>query len=129
MDDIVATMKVTRTGAYALIQQGNLTLLEKRSEGPYAGKWDLPGQKIDAEETPEETIKRTIEENLRGSYIASHLKYAWTATFRQDHFLLHQIGLIYEIEGYQGQAQEWKDLSKMADDELAPLAINAKLIQ
>lgn len=129
MDDIVATMKVIRTGAYVLIRRENQVLLELHRNGPYEGKWDLPGLKIEAEETPEETIKRVIEENLHGSFESSKLLHAWTATFRQPNFILHQIALIYGIEGYNGMADGWKDLSKMSDEELAPLSLNAKLIK
>ena len=129
MDDIAATMKVIRTGAYALIRQGDQTLLEMRNDGPYKGIWDLPGSRIEAEEKPEETIKRVIEENLQGSFDSASLKYVWTATFKQENFILHQIAIIYEIEGYEGLSHEWRDLSKMQDSELAPLALNAKLIK
>lgn len=129
MDDIVATMKVIRTGAYVLIRRDNEILLELHRDGPYKGKWDLPGLKIDAGETPEETIQRLIGENLHGSFETANLKYAWTATFEQPQFLLHQIALIYEIIGYKGMEEGWKDLSKMSDQELAPLAANAKLIK
>lgn len=129
MDDIVATMKVIRTGAYALIKKDNKVLLDLHQDGPYQGLWDLPGLKIDAGETPEETIKRLVEGQLHGSFASEKLKYVWTATFEQANFLLHQIAAIYEIEGYNGAASGWTDLATMPDHALAPLALKAKLIK
>lgn len=129
MDDIVATMKVIRTGVGLLIKRDGETLLELQKEGPYAGKWDLPVLKIDCGEKPEETVKRLVDEKLQGSFDKAALLDAWTATFEQPQFILHQIALIYEIDGYKGGVDGFINLSKMPDKDLAPLALNAKLIQ
>ncbi len=48
----------------AIILRDNKLLLLKRNMEPFKGMWDLPGGFMDAGETPDETIKREIKEEL-----------------------------------------------------------------
>ena len=50
--------------ATAVILMDNKLLLLKRKQEPYKGRWDLPGGFMKEGETPEETIRREISEEL-----------------------------------------------------------------
>ena len=51
--------------AAAILQAGSKVLIGKRMKGDSnAGKWEFPGGKINNDETPEEALKREIQEEL-----------------------------------------------------------------
>jgi len=58
--------KVTVT---AICIRDNKLLVLKRNENPYKGAWDLPGGYMNEGETPEETIRRELKEELNVSNI------------------------------------------------------------
>lgn len=55
------TPKGTATAVF--VKNGAL-LLVKRNQNPYKGKWDLPGGYMNQGETPEETLRREMKEEL-----------------------------------------------------------------
>lgn len=55
-------MKVTSA---IIIKDNKILITQKGSKGRFAHKWEFPGGKIDAGETPEECILREIFEELR----------------------------------------------------------------
>lgn len=63
----------------AVIEKDGRVLLAKRRQGDIlAGKWEFPGGKIDPGETPEEALKRELQEELGietevGDFICSSL--------------------------------------------------------
>jgi len=58
--------KQTRIRVVAgVIGKGGRVLVAKRREGDkLAGKWEFPGGKVDAGETPEDALKRELHEEL-----------------------------------------------------------------
>lgn len=59
------THKIVYVVCAAIIDADNRVLIQKRPEGkPYAGKWEFPGGKIDAGETPEIALMRELSEEL-----------------------------------------------------------------
>lgn len=56
-------MKTVRVTAAVLVQDGRI-FATQRGYGQYKDGWEFPGGKIEAGETPEETIVREIREEL-----------------------------------------------------------------
>lgn len=61
----------------AVIIRRNKILLVKRGEDPFKGKWDLPGGYVHKKESPENTLRREIKEELK---IIPDLKFIKTVT-------------------------------------------------
>lgn len=56
-------MKTTKVSA-AIIYQDQRILSGRRAYGEFAGRWEFPGGKLEAGETPEQALRREISEEL-----------------------------------------------------------------
>ncbi len=60
-------------GIYALIFNDKCTevLLVKKARGPYIGMLDLPGGSPEIDETPQETLRREVQEEVGGDILSA----------------------------------------------------------
>ena len=110
-------------GAYALIIKEDKIVLIKKCGGPYDGKLDLPGGTIEFGETPEETLKRELKEEIGIDVINYELFDANSVTFewnyKEDKILNHQhIGIFYKVNNYNNEIQKEVAIDEKNDDSL-----------
>jgi len=107
-------------GSYGLIIKDNSLLLIKKVGGPYDGKLDLPGGTIEFKETPEDTLKRELKEEV-GIDITKYELFDASSTFikwnhkNEEHYI-HHIGIFYKILDYSGKILENIDIDNKNDD-------------
>ena len=108
--------------AGALCKEGKV-LIQRRSEGmPGGGLWEFPGGSIEPGETPEEALRRELEEE---TCVAIH--HADPVSFATD-ASKHLVLLLFACpdwtgapEGKEGQMIKWVALSQLEHHEMLPL--------
>lgn len=129
--------KIVLVAACALVDPDRRVLIAQRPEGkPMAGLWEFPGGKVEAGETPEETLIRELKEELG---IVTQVPCLAPLTFAShaydDFHLLMPLYICRRYEGIarglEGQAIKWvrtRDLRHYpmpaADEPLVPFLID-----
>lgn len=108
--------QIIRTGAYGVAIQNEKILLITQQSGPYKGKFDLPGGRIEFGETIEETLRREFYEEVSMQFesmvLLCNLTEKIDATNDRHSYLFHRIGLIYAISGLYPSNEPSKDSLK-----------------
>lgn len=88
-------------GIYGIFVQNNQVLVIKKNRGPYKGKYDLPGGRIEFGENIASALKREILEevgsNLTTYQFSSSQEYFCKYLKNQIATEFHHIGLYYSI--------------------------------
>jgi mutator protein MutT len=121
--------RISRTGAYGVAVAGHKILLVQQRRGPYQGKWDLPGGKIEFGETPAEAVRREfLEETGKKLGEVACFDHLSVLVDMQD-YLFHQIGLIYVVHHLSDHIDKeselehrWHDIHTLSLEELSPFA-------
>jgi len=95
----------TRFGVYSVLKYKSNYILIKKSKGPFKGRWDLPGGKLDFGETADEALKRELKEETGLKVRSSKLETVVSYTHKTEAEHFHHIGVIY--------TSEVKDVSKL----------------
>jgi 8-oxo-dGTP diphosphatase len=132
----VAAKRIVLVAACALVDADGRVLIAQRPEGkPMAGLWEFPGGKVEAGETPEETLVRELNEELGIETKIPCLAPLTFASHAYDDFhLLMPLYICRRYEGIarglEGQALKWvraKDLRTYpmpaADEPLVPFLV------
>jgi ADP-ribose pyrophosphatase YjhB (NUDIX family) len=91
-------IKLSRFGVYALLRYKRKTILIKKGRGPYKGRWDLPGGKVDFGESPLKALVREIMEETGLKLKSAHLINAIGYKKQTSKETLHHVGIIYKCE-------------------------------
>lgn len=129
-------LKISRIGVYGVAMNKNQVLLITQKNGPYAGKFDLPGGGIEFGETIEQTLRREFQEEINMAFDTMLLLNNLTATvlFQDERGSLcefHQIGLIYSVAGIHlcnettpgSLNYSWIDISNLNKDNASPFVL------
>lgn len=86
----------SRFGFYAVFRYKDKFILIEKSKGPYKGRWDLPGGKIDFGETPMEALQRELHEETGMKIKSAKLIDVISFNKTSEKEITHQVGVIYE---------------------------------
>ena len=129
-------MKTLLVVAAALVNSNNEVLIAQRPEGKrLAGKWEFPGGKVEADESPEAALVRELHEELGIVVEAENLEPFWFLSHDfSTEFGFHLLMPVYLCRSWQGtpEAKEhaaivWKRPDFM--HEMAMIEADAELIE
>ncbi len=108
----------------AIMEENGRIMIAKRKSGSHlAGKWEFPGGKIEAGESPEDCLKREIKEELAitvrvGAFLGSSI-------YHYDHLSIEL--LAYRVYWEAGDLRirthecvEWVPISRLVEYDFAP---------
>jgi len=127
----------THLGVYGVLVKNNQILLIKKARGPYTGKLDLPGGKIEHGEDIHAALQREIQEETNITNGTFHLLTNLSVTvpfLEQDQAIsIHHIGLIYTVTDFDSVAgngvafedslgADWYTIAGLDPNALSPFA-------
>ena len=122
----MADRRILIVAACALLDADNRILLAQRPEGKtLAGLWEFPGGKVEAGETPEETLVRELHEELGiTTKIACLAPLTFASHTYDDFHLLMPLYVCRRFEGIprgcEGQAIKWVKAGALRDYPMPP---------
>jgi len=121
-----AKKPILLVAACALVDTDNRILLAQRPEGKsLAGLWEFPGGKVEAGETPEETLVRELEEELGiKTKVACLAPLSFASHTYETFHLLMPLYICRRYEGIpqgkEGQAIKWVKAKALRDYQMPP---------
>ena len=116
--------------ACALIDADGRVLMAQRPAGKdHAGRWEFPGGKVEANESPEQAVRRELFEELNVEPCESCLQPFSFASFAYPEFhLIMPLFLCRQWDGFlrakEGQATKWIWPDKIMELDLVPADVD-----
>ena len=102
-------MENIHLGAYCIIIKNSKVLLIKKIRGPYTGKWDVPGGKIEFGEKIADALKREVFEET-GHHIHKIQFIGYEETFENfDNKKYHLFGVFFKADILGGKIKDLGD--------------------
>ncbi len=96
-------MKTLFVVAAALVNDNNEVLLAQRPKGKrLAGKWEFPGGKVEAGESPEAALVRELKEELDIEVAEKDLEPFWFLSHAYPEYDFHLLMPVYLCRNWQG---------------------------
>lgn len=134
-------MNVTHLGTYGILIKDKQILLIKKSRGPYKGKLDLPGGRLEHGEGVVDGLAREIREEtgitLRHATPFENVTTVVEYDDERGNVSMHHIGLLYLVTDFDDTEQisemnvedslgsNWHALNLLNHDKLSPFAAKA----
>jgi mutator protein MutT len=91
-------IRSSRVGVYAVMKYKGSFILIQKGKGPFKGRWDLPGGKLDFGETPMDALRRELLEETGLKLKSAKLIDALSYTYETKSEEFHHTGIIYLIK-------------------------------
>ena len=116
--------EIVRVAAAVLLRPDGAVLLAQRPEGKaYAGYWEFPGGKLEADESPREALNRELREELGIVVRRASPWFIQEFVYPHAHVELHFFRVFAwegELVGHDGQAFEWQSPGRYTVAPLLP---------
>lgn len=126
---------ITRLGVYGVVMEQGKMLLIRQKKGPYANKLDFPGGGVEFGESPEQTLRRELLEEVAMEFDSMNLIANLSSTIQVNQtevapsYTFHHIGMVYGVEGCRlikesqtGDLQPiWANLENLSEEECSAL--------
>lgn len=106
-------MKTLLVAACALIDaDGRVLMTQRPASKDHAGKWEFPGGKVERDETPEQTVRRELFEELNIEPCEGCLqRFSFASHTYAEFHLMMPLYLCRQWDGFlrpnEGQATKW----------------------
>lgn len=95
------SVEKTHLGVYGVLIKDSNILMIKKGRGPYTGKFDLPGGKLEHGEDIQEGLARELQEEtgviVYSAQLLTNLTTRASFEYENEFIDMYQVGLIYKI--------------------------------